>query len=364
MDDRPRQHRGTRILLILALAVMLVVAASFAALILAGDTVSQFLTELVVNQLETPPGNDSTEVVFDVQKGESAGQIADRLEKEGIIRNADLFRLLARSRGLDQHLEAGEHTLRKDMRLSEVLDALQTAKDPQRRLTVLEGWRAEQIADELEFRGIAKKSDFLALVAKDSWQYGFLSDRPSGTDLEGYLFPDTYALTKDTTAEELVTRMLDDFGKRVEPAWEGRSTDLTLNLHETLTLASIIEREAQDPAERPLMAGVFLNRLRLGMPLQADPTVQYALAATGAEPADGYWKKALSVLDLQVDSPYNTYKYPGLPPGPICNPGLPAIEAVLHPADTDYLYFVAKGDGTHAFASTLEAHNENVQRYR
>jgi UPF0755 protein len=345
-------------------ALLLAVALGFGSLYLAADQVKALGVGVILSVFDSPASTDSTDVVFTVAKGENTAQVASRLESQHLITNAEAFRLLARLRGLDQSLEAGDYHLRKSMRMGDILSTLQKATAQQNRLTVLEGWRALELADELEFRKVASKDDVMALVTSSAWTQPFIVGRPSGASLEGYLFPDTYQLDKETTARVLVGKMLDNFAQRVLPAWNSRRSSLKLTLHEVVTLAAIVEREAQAPAERPIIASVYLNRLAEGMLLQADPTVQYALVAGSSRPADGYWKKDLTLADLAYDSPYNTYKYPGLPPGPICNPGLASIQAVLQPAETDYYFFMAKGDGSHAFAKTLAEHNENVQRYR
>ncbi len=361
--DNGRRGAGP-LLLGCVLTLLLAVAVGFGALYFAADEVKTLATGAILTVFDSPAGNDSTDVVFTVHQGETASQIATRLEAEGLISNAEAFRFLARLRGLDQSLEAGDYRLRKTMRMVDVLATLQRATAAQNRLTVLEGWRALELADELEFRHLAARDDLLTLVASSSWSQSLLAGRPAGATLEGYLFPDTYALSKDTTARVLVSKMLDNFATRVLPVWNSRQAETNLSLHEVVTLASVVEREAQVPEERPVIASVYLNRLRQGMLLQADPTVQYALVRGTARPVDGYWKKSLTLADLQTDSPYNTYQHAGLPPGPICSPGLASIQAVLQPAQTEYLYFVAKGDGSHVFAKTLEEHNQNVRKYQ
>jgi UPF0755 protein len=198
------------------------------------------------------------------------------------------------------------------------------------------------------------------------FDHDFLADRPEGvTSLEGFLFPDTYEFPSDATARDVIARMLDTFGQRFTPELREQARAQGLTVYQAVTLASIVEREAVLPEERPIIASVFLNRLRAGMHLNADPTVQYALGYQGE--GHGWWKRPLLLEDLEVDSPYNTYRHVGLPPGPICNPGLAALEAVVNPADTRYLYFVANdvaGDGSHVFAETLEEHNANIAKYR
>jgi UPF0755 protein len=231
-------------------------------------------------------------------------------------------------------------------------------------VTVPEGWRLEQMAEALGGKGLFDREEFLAACHRASFDYTFLADRPIGATLEGYLFPDTYFVSPKTNAESFLGRMLQTFDERFTAIMREKAAARGMNIHQVITLASIVEREARLPEERPLIAGIYLNRWNLGMTLDADPTVQYALANESASPATyGYWKE-LSPEDLAVDSPYNTYRYIGLPPGPICSPGLDSIQAVLNSELTDYLYFVAQEDGSHAFAATLEEHIENVEKYR
>jgi UPF0755 protein len=187
---------------------------------------------------------------------------------------------------------------------------------------------------------------------------------PEGANLQGYLFPDTYILPVGATADELVLLMLETFLARFTPELREQAASHGLNMHQAVTLAAIVEREAAVPEERPVIAGVFYNRLEAADLLQTDPTVQYSVAELDPLSVQtyGWWKQELTVEDLAIDSPYNTYKYPGLPPGPITNPGLAPLEAVANPAETDYYYFVADaktGDGSHLFAVTLEEHEAN-----
>lgn len=309
--------------------------------------------------------NDPSQVIFVVNRGETAATIAERLQREKLISNALLFRLMAKLRGIDSQIEAGEYQLRRNMTMNEVLDELAHSQFAGSRITVVEGWRAEEIADMLQRRGVAKRNEFLALVNAASFDADFLRSRPVGASLEGYLFPDTYRVPPGITVEEIIQMMLKNFGQRFNQDMREKAVKSGLSIHEVVTLASIVEREAVLPEERPVIASVYLNRLKANMLLQADPTVQYAVAdvnSTG-EPRE-YWKKTLTVADLAIDSPYNTYRYKGLPVGPIANPGLASIKAVLEPAETDYLYFVAAENGTHVFARTLDEHNQNVAKYR
>ncbi|HEX5418135.1 MAG TPA: endolytic transglycosylase MltG, partial [Chloroflexota bacterium] len=193
----------------------------------------------------------------------------------------------------------------------------------------------------------------------------FLDQLPPSGSLEGYLFPDSYQFEPNTPADQVVQRMLDDFQRHLTPAMLSAYKAQGLSEDQAVIIASIVEREAETPSERPIIASVYLNRVHRGMKLQADPTVQYSLIpALGTPVAGTYWKGGLTLADLKNPSPYNTYVVGGLPPGPICNPGLASLEAVAKPATTDYLYFVARPDGTHAFAKTLEEQEQNVAKYQ
>lgn len=314
------------------------------------------------------PGDqgEPTPISLTIEKGESGVAIGQKLAQAGLIRSSFLFQLLVVYRGVGGQLKAGQYQLYPTMRPTEVLEELQQGKGPFLiSVTILEGWRAEEVADALAQKGIAEREDFLQLVRRGSFPYDFLNSKPIGISVEGYLFPETYRVPPGFGAAAFVELMLKTFGQRLSPELWREVEAQGLTVHQALTLASIVEREARVPEERPLIAGVLLNRLRVGMPLEADPTVQYVLAQNPtSQRVFGYWKAELANDDLRLDSPYNTYRYPGLPPGPICNPGLAAIEAVARPRATPYLYYVAGPGGSHAFAITLDEHLENIQRYR
>lgn len=318
--------------------------------------------------LERPAGDDPTPIAFVIRPGQSVMEVAQDLQAAGLIRDAGLFRAYVRYRGLDREIEAGEYTLRKTMTIPEIAEALRSGRAAEWTVRIREGLRMEEVAEAVAAQTHLSAQAFLDL-ARDGgrWRglFPFLVELPPGASLEGYLFPDTYRLARDATAEEMIRRMLENFGRKVPPEKQAAARARGLTLYQVVTLASIVEREAVLPQERPLIASVYLNRLASGMKLDADPTVQYAL---GYQPGQRtWWKSPLTLDDLQVDSPYNTYRYPGLPPGPIANPGLASIEAVLNPAQTDYLYFMAdceKRDGSHWFARTQEEHLRNFNRCR
>ncbi len=317
---------------------------------------------LLANQraLHQPAGDPQAALELEVESGETAGQVIARLQTAGVVRNSLLLRAYLRYHGLDLGVEAGRYRLDGGMTPLQIAQALQTARAPEILLTIPEGWRREQIAealpaDQLDFGA----QDFLQMTESHPTGYSFSGQLAAAPNLEGFLFPDTYRLNPDITALELVLTMLDNFERQVGPDLRAGFDRQGLNLLQAVTLASIVEREAVLPEERPTIASVFLNRLGMGMKLDADPTVQYAL---GRQPDGSWWKAPLSLQDLEIDSPFNTYKYPGLPPGPIANPGLSALQAVALPDQTPYLYFRAAcdGSGRHLFATTFEEHLANA----
>ena len=313
-------------------------------------------------EIESSASGDSTPLLFTIAPGETAVTIATRLERAGLIRDAVLFRLLVRYRGVDGQLEAGDYRLRPNMSLQEIVNALQSGRPSETTTTIPEGWRAEEIAETLEERGLVKAEEFVGTVREGEFEYDFLSDRPEGISLEGYLFPDTYGVPPDFEAAQIIDMMLANFARRFTAEMRQEAARRGMSIHEVLTVASLVEREARIPEERPIIASIYLNRLEVGWLLESDATAQYALGYQ--EWTGQWWKSPISLEEMtQIHSPYNTYLYPGLPPGPICNPGLASIQAVINPAETNYLFLYHKGDGSHAFAETYEEHLENQRRY-
>ena len=303
-------------------------------------------------------------VSITVEQGESARSIGARLQEQGVIRSERLFEVLVALAGVENKLEAGDYEFDAGLPAIEVVHRIAEGKTASRDVVIPEGRRSEEVGEILEKAGVVSKQNFLDALVKSQYNEPFLSQM-SSSSLEGFLFPATYSFFRVANAGDVVATMLLAFQDKV--ASQLQLEGQTLTLDEVVTLASIVEREAQDPSERPIIASVYLNRLRLGINLQADPTVQFALTQFPLSvTAYGYWKKDLTLDDLKVDSPYNTYVRPGLPPGPIANPGLDSINAVVRPARTNYLFFVAKNDGTgqHAFAETLAEHIANVQKYQ
>lgn len=308
-------------------------------------------------------------VLVPIEAGDTPEEIGEKLEELGVINSATHFRILVALLGYQQLLQAGDYEFEADTPTLEAVRRIRQGRTSPLQVAIPEGLRRQEMAAILEKEGVVSAEAFLA--ASEAAQplaqgFDFLAGLPEDASLEGYLFPATYGLRHNMSGQEVVAAFLDAFAQNVTPELRQEAADTGFfSFHTIVTLASIVEREAKVAEERPIIAQVFLKRLRLAMPLEADPTVQYALAN---DPANveryGYWKQELTEADLGVDSPYNTYRNKGLPPGPIASPGLASIIAVIRPAATNYLYFVAKPDGSHAFAETLEEHLENVEKYR
>lgn len=311
------------------------------------------------SSLDSPAGTPDTTIDLEVLEGDTASEVVERLTESGITQDGFLLRNYLRYRGFDVSVEAGRYQLMGDMTVRQIAEALQTARPASISFTVLEGWRMEEIAEQIALSGLnTTYDDFLSACHEVARNNDLPVEWPTEPSMEGFLFPDTYFFDLDATPEDAVLAMLENFDSKLNPEMRGGFTQQGLNLLEAITLASIVEREAVIPDERPLIASVFLNRLSLNMKLEADPTVQYALGLQ----ANGWWKASLSLSDLEIDSPYNTYLYTGIPPGPIANPGVAALEAVAFPAESQFLYFRAScdGSGRHAFAETYEEHLQNA----
>jgi UPF0755 protein len=279
-----------------------------------------------------------------IPPGSSMRTASDSLARAGVVRSATMFRIYASIRRSDRGIKAGTYLLRRNSGWGDVVDALRAGKGLVRIVTIPEGFSIGQISAALAAR-LEIPPESVAAAVRDTAALRRL-DVPTPT-LEGYLFPDTYLFPEGTTARTAVETMVRRYEQVWRPEWTARLDSVSLNRHGIMTLASIIEKEARLAEERPVIAAVYLNRLRDGMLLQADPTVQYAL---GKHVARVFYK------DLEVASPYNTYRNRGLPPGPIASPGRPSIEAALYPANVPYVYFVALPDGHHEFRRDLASH--------
>jgi UPF0755 protein len=312
------------------------------------------------NELDQPVSQSEAIIAIQVNQGETADDVINKLVRSAFLEDGILLRSYMRYRGLDRGIEVGEYFLHGGMSIREIAEALQSAQPFASTLTIPEGWRREQIAALIDtFDFSFDGEDFLETTNKVNSGSIVGAYIPTGSTLEGYLFPDTYRIDSNTDSLDLADMMLNAFATQVGEELLAGFDAQGLSIHEAVTLASIVEREAVVPEERPRIAAVFLNRLAMNMNLESDPTVQFAL---GIQPSGTWWKLDLTAQDLQFNSPYNTYLYPGLPPGPIANPGLPSLQAVAAPADTDELYFRAlcDGSGRHAFARTFEEHLLNA----
>lgn len=285
-----------------------------------------------------------------VQRGETFDEIARRLAAGGIIGNVLTFRALARLRGQDTAVRAGEYRFTAHQTQDEILRALVSGSAQVAVwVTIPEGFTAAQIAMRLQEAGAGKASDFLEHFMRDS----IVVDGTRTKNLEGFLFPNTYLVPLGVEPPVIAELFTQEFYSQLPPDAADRARALHVTVPQAVTVASLVEREAKADADRPKIAAVIYNRLRLKMPLQVDATIEYALPAH---------KSRLSSHDLQINSPYNSYAHAGLPPTPIANPGRPSLEAALHPSNIDDLYYVYCGNGHHVFAKTLAEHNANVAR--
>lgn len=300
-------------------------------------------------------GFEGAEQFVEIPPGTGTAAMARRLADAGVVRSPETFRLAVWMKGSGRRLQAGEYRFDRPMSPAEVVDKLARGDVYVRAITFREGLTIWDMASVYENADFGTAADFMA-ASKRADLIGDID--PEAKNLEGYLFPDTYTLPRSATAEQLVERMVAQFRKVLTPELKQQATDRGLNVRELVTLASLVEKETAKPDERTIVAGVYTNRLRIGMGLQCDPTVIYALMLAGRY--DGNIRRA----DLRIDSPYNTYRYAGLPPGPIAAPGAASLHAAANPADVPYLYFVSRNDGSHIFSRTLDEHNRAVYEYQ
>lgn len=287
-----------------------------------------------------------------IPRGASLRTAADSMAASGVIRTALLFRVYARIDGGDRQIQAGTYLLRRGTAWKDVVRAMNGGTAIINRVTIPEGFTIAQITPVL-VRALGTTADSVDVAVHDSALRARLDD-PAAT-LEGYLFPDTYVFAPGTSAREAVTEMVKRFQREWKPEYDTEAQALGYSRHQIVTMASIVEKEARVPEERPVIAAVYYNRLKDGMPLQADPTVQYAL---------GHHTERVLYRDLTIDSPYNTYLHLGLPPGPVASPGGASLRAALHPANVPFLYFVAAPDGHHEFRATMAGHEQAKRAVR
>lgn len=285
-----------------------------------------------------------------IARGSTFDEIARELANQGVIGNYAAFRVLARMRGEESGARAGEYRFAAHQTQSAVLEALMTGgAQVAAWVTIPEGFTAQEIAARLQESGVGSSAPFASAFARDT----IVVDGVRTKSLEGFLFPSTYLVSLGAAPQQVETLLTGEFFAKLPRDAAARAKHLGVSVPQAVTVASLVEREAKADADRPLIASVIYNRLRLRMPLQVDATIEYALPSH---------KNELSFADLRIDSPYNTYTHPGLPPTPIANPGLPSLEAALAPSKTDFLYYVYCGNGRHVFAKTLTEHQANVAR--
>lgn len=320
-------------------------------ILIGGILISQYLKS---GKEPLLPGELAVQTVL-IPRGTSTSGIADILLTEGLIDDSLLFRVLSKWKGYEGSYQAGEYELSPGMAMEEIMEILLSGHDGVTRITIPEGLDLAGTTKRLESQGVIDSQAFLEEIRSGEFPYDFINSLPAGDNrLEGFLFPNTYEVFLDASEHEIIDKMLAQFDQVFTKERYDRAEELGMSMYEIIILASIIEREAVVPEDRPVIAGVFYNRLRIGMPLQSCATVQYIL---------GEQKPVLSEQDTQIDSPYNTYLINGLPPTPICSPGLLSIDAALWPTKSDYLYFLAKGDGSHVFSITYDEHLRNKAKY-
>lgn len=304
--------------------------------------------------LSVPVQAEGMEQLFTIESGESVSQISDHLEQMGLIRNSRIFRIYLVWKGLDKSVQAGNYRISPGMTGIEIALALQDSTPSEVTYNVLAGWRMEEIAASLPTSGLnIDPEEFMNAAENPSYHLEFL---PENKPAEGFLFPGSYFLPRDTTADQLISILFQNFSNNLSSELRENFSRQGLDVYQAVILASIIEKEAVVADEQPLIASVFFNRLNVGMKLDSDPTVQYALGYDLDKKS--WWKNPLTLTDLAIDSPYNTYIYTGFPPTPISNPSINALNAVAFPAQSPYYYFRARcdGSGLHAFSETFEQH--------
>lgn len=299
-------------------------------------------------------GQESRNVVFQVKPGMSSHQVATQLKAKNLISSETVFLLLAKMELKADSLQAGDYELSTRMTTFEIIDALTSGKTVARRLTIPEGYTINQIAQLIEEQQLGNAAAFKQ-AAKNYAPYDYMATTNPNLlyRAEGFVFPDTYSISSGMTEQQILQLLVAQFDKKVTAEIRRKAANKGLNVYQLAILASLVEREAKLPNERTVIAGVFMNRLRQDMPLQSCATIQYILGTPKAE---------LSIQDTEIKSPYNTYIHYGLPPGPIANPGIASLQAVVDAAPTDYLYFVASSNGSHQFSKTYEEHLAAIER--
>lgn len=324
------------------------------AILLIGIIAAAVAGYLYNKAITTPFGNYKEPIVVDIPKGSSVTSIANRLEKKGVIQDQLIFRILYRISYKNKSLQSGEYRFTKALTMQDVIFKLHRGDVVLYKITLPEGYTLEETADFLWRKHKINKEEFIR-IAKNPAPIKDLV--PEATDLEGFLYPDTYMVSRKITAPRMVKLMLSKFREHFTSNMKWRAKELNMSINQIVTMASLVEKETASREERFLIASVFHNRLKRNMSMGCDPTVIYALKR------DGVYRGKLGWKELKYDSPYNTRIYRGLPPGPICSPGIASIEAALYPENSAYLYFVAKDSRTHYFSRSLAEHNRAVRKY-
>ena len=322
-----------------------------------------------INKSKQEEGND---IFFTIQKGEGVKKIGDNLLSSNLINSKFYFEVYVWKNEKEKEFKAGEYILNPILSIKQIVKILTEGNiiNNEKEIKIIEGWNSREISQYFEKEEMFQSEDFLETIGvpmidyrsknnspafeKYNDQFSFLNDKPEYYGLEGYLFPDTYRIFNDSTIDDVLLKMLNNFDKKLDSAMRGEIKKQEKTIYEIITMASIIEKEAQKPTERAIVSSVFHNRLKKRMYLEACTTVKYALE----QPT-----KKVYLNQLEVDSPYNTYKNFGLPPGPICNPGIESIKAAIYPAKTNYYFFVAKPDGSHEFTRNFEEHQKARVKY-
>lgn len=301
------------------------------------------------------PGSNKI-VNFVVEKGEGAKEISIKLKSEGLIKHSSIFRTYVLFKGLSKKLQAGQYELSPSMNLPSIVKKLSRGEIIKEKITIIEGWNLKNITQYFQDNEISTQEEFLELTKKDFSQgLSFLLDKPKDLSLEGYLFPDTYEVIPGASAENIIRKILNNLDQKITPDLREEINQQGKSIFEIITMASLLEKEVRTLEDKKIVSGILWKRLEIGMPLQVDATINYI---TGKND-DG-----ASFIDLEIDSPYNTYKYYGLPLGPIANPGLDSILAAIYPQDSDYLYYLSDHDGRTIFSETYKEHNAAKAKYR
>lgn len=310
-------------------------------------------------EVGTPLSSSSNRVSVTISPGDTPSQVADQLIAKHLIRNRDAFVYYMRISGDASKLQAGDYSISPNMSITSIAAALESGHLDQVSVSLPEGYTLKLMAQAAERAGVGTADQYLAAAADPAWSYDFLSSKPKDANLEGYLFPDTYSVNRTSTVRDLVKRQLDQFGAILTPDLRAQAARATPerpaeSIENLVILASIVEREVNTDPDRAVVCSVLYNRLRVNQPLQVDATVLYAL---------GQWKGALTLDDLKVNSPYNTYLHPGLPPGPIANPGVAAIKACVNPQKTDFLFYFTDPKGVTHFDRSAEEFAADTRKF-